>query len=552
MHLNIATTASPSSRLPVDIRRFPWFRRLAVDYAYNFDNLAPFFAGNPADPTAWSSAISRAQAHPRDRRAVAEILLKQQERRDAPEAAREAARRLADQRTVAVVTGQQAGLFGGPLFTLLKALTAIKLADRVSRDHGVPVVPIFWVESEDHDWAEVASCSVLDGDMEPRRITLGTPPGAGEGPVASVALDPSIYAAIDQLMATLPKTDFSDELSAKLLDAYRSGLGMSEAFGRWLGSVLGHLGLVVYDSSEAATKPLVGHLFAAELETPFATTMAATESGRALVERGYHSQVVPHPDNVALFRLEGLRQTIHLRDGRFVIGDQRQVDQDELRDEARHHPERFSPNVLLRPIVQDSLFPTVCYVAGPNELAYLAQLKPIYARFGVPTPLMYPRATLTLLDSAGARFLNKYQVSLEALQPDNEGALNQLLEAQLPASVEQALEEARSAVERSMTRLVEAVPAIDPTLEGAAKSSLGRMQHDLRTLHDKIIHAAKKRDETLRRQFTRARAQAFPGGHAQERSVGFVYFLNRYGPALVDRLLAEVPLDMGTHWVVTV
>ena len=552
MHLNTATSASSSSRLPVDIRRFPWFRRLAVDYAFDFDHLSSFFAGNPADPSAWRSAIARAQAHPRDRRAVADILLQQQERRGAPEPAREAARRLADQRTVAILTGQQAGLFGGPLFTLLKALTAIKLARQVTEDHGVPAVPIFWIESEDHDWAEVASCGVLDGELEPRKITLGTTPGAGDGPVASVALDPSIYAAIDQLMATLPKTEFSDELAARLAECYRSGLGMSEAFGTWLGSVLGHLGLVVYDSSEPATKPLVSHVFATELQTAVATTRAATASGEALVQQGYHAQVVPHPDNVALFQLDGVRQTIHLRNGQFVIGDSRQVARTALVDEARQHPQHFSPNVLLRPIVQDSLFPTVCYVAGPNELAYLAQLKPIYEHFGVPAPLMFPRATVTILDSAATRFLNRYEVALESLQPGNDAGLNQLLESQLPATVEQALDEANAAVDQAMRRLIEAVPAIDPTLEGAAKSSFGRMQHDLHTLHDKIIHAAKKRDETLRRQYARARAQAFPGGHAQERTVGFVYFLNRYGPALVDRLLEEVPLDLGRHWIVTV
>ena len=138
------------------------------------------------------------------------------------------------------------------------------------------------------------------------------------------------------------------------------------------------------------------------------------------------------------------------------------------------------------------------------------------------------------------------------MQPDDEAALNHLLESQLPASVEGALHDATQAVEASMTRLIEAVPSVDTTLEGAARSSLGRMQHDLRTLHEKIIHAQKRRDETLRRQYSRTRALAFPDGHPQERTVAFVYFLNRYGPALVDRLYADLPLDLGQHWVMTI
>jgi mycofactocin system glycosyltransferase len=138
------------------------------------------------------------------------------------------------------VTGQQAGLFGGPLYTLLKALTAVSVAERVTREHGVPAVPVFWIESEDHDWNEVAACAVLDSDFHRRTITLGTPPGAGEGPVSSVRLDPSVIAAVDGLRETLPPTEFTAATIEALSLAYRPGAGMSEAFGRWLEALLGH------------------------------------------------------------------------------------------------------------------------------------------------------------------------------------------------------------------------------------------------------------------------------------------------------------------------
>jgi bacillithiol biosynthesis cysteine-adding enzyme BshC len=550
VQLDPSISASSDLRLAVDVRRFPWVRRLAADYAHDFGRLAPFFAGDPAGPDAWADAIARTQAYPRDRQGLVAILRAQQERRNAPAEARASAERLADPKAVAVVTGQQAGLFGGPLYTLLKALTAISVAERVTREHGVPAVPIFWVESEDHDWDEVNACTVLDQDLHRRTITLGTPPGAGDEPVSSVRLDPSVFAAIAVLRDTLPPTEFTPAILDGLSQAYRPGAGMSEAFGKWLSSVLGRFGLVVHDSSEPAAKALVASVFTRELEQPRVTTTLAAEQGRALTSAGYHAQVVPHPDNVALFRLDGVRQTIHYREGTFVVGDT-VVAAPALVDESRSHPERFSPNVLLRPIVQDALFPTCCYVAGPNELAYLAQLRPIYAHFGVPQPLFVQRASVTLVDPAAAKFMTKYHVALETLQADSESALNHLLELQLPRSVEEAFEEVSREVEMGMAKLVEAVPAIDSTLAGAAQGALGRMQHDLTTLHGKIVHAAKRRDETLRRQFARVRAQAFPDGHPQERAVGFVYFLNRYGPALVDRLHDEVPLDMGTHWVLT-
>jgi uncharacterized protein YllA (UPF0747 family) len=167
-------------------------------------------------------------------------------------------------------------------------------------------------------------------------------------------------------------------------------------------------------------------------------------------------------------------------------------------------------------------------------------------------PLMYQRATSTLADSATLRFLAKYDLPLTALRAQDEAALNQLLESQLPPTVEQALTAVASLIEERMNAVAEAVPQIDPTLEGAAKSTLGKMQHEVHTLHNKVIQAAKRRDDTLRRQFQRAQALTFPQGHPQEREVGFVWFLNRYGPALVDRLMDELPLAMGHHWVIAI
>src|SRR5438046_7482034 len=166
-------------------------------------------------------------------------------------------------------------------------------------------------------------------------------------------------------------------------------------------------------------------------------------------------------------------------------------------------------------------------------------------------PRMFPRTTATLVDSGASRFLHKYDVPFEELRTPDESALNKLLESQLPATVEQSLRDAGAAVEHAMQRVMEALPQLDPTLVGAARTTLGKMEHELRSLHSKVIHAAKKRHEVLRRQFVRAQSQAFPAGHPQERALGVVYFLNKYGPALVDLLLDELPLDAGKHWIIT-
>jgi bacillithiol biosynthesis cysteine-adding enzyme BshC len=535
--LSIQSTAS--SRVPIEIRRFPWIRRLAGDYAFEYSRVADFFTGNPAEPSAWRDAIDRTQRYTRQHGAIADIASAQQQRRGAPAEALAAAARLRDPRTVAIVTGQQAGLFGGPLFTLLKALTALNLAEQAADDHGVPTVAVFWIDAEDHDWDEVKTCGVLNGDLDLSEVALPDLPGAGTGPVSRVRLDDSVSSTLDAIAALLPPTEFTPAVLDALRQAYQPGVGMADAFGRWLEAVLGRFGLIVFDSSDPAAKPLAASLFAREIERAGATSRLAAEAGSTLVSRGYHAQVTPQEDHAALFHIDGVRSSITVQDAPSWL------------DRVRTQPDAFSPNVLLRPLVQDTLFPTVAYVAGPNELAYLAQLRPVYAAFGLPMPLMYQRTTATILDANAMRVLTRHDLPLESLRARDDGVLNQLLEAQIPAAVTTSMDDAVRGVEERMDVLARAVAQLDATLEGAARSAAGRMQDDLKKLHAKIIQSIKRKDETLRRQFKHAQAQAFPGGHPQERALGFLYFLNKYGFALVDRLKADLPLDQGTHWVLT-
>ena len=543
--------AESTSRLAVDVRRLSWVRPLAGDYAFNFSNVASLYAGDPRSSDAWREVIERVQSQQRDRRVIADRLSAQQAQRGAPAEARNAAAKLADPRAVAIVTGQQAGAFGGPLFTILKAVTALQLARSTEATLGVPTTAIFWIDAEDHDWPEIASGTVLDANYQPRTVTLPPPEGAGELPVAALHLDERVANTLTELEDALPRTDFTEWVMQGVRHAYRPGIGMADAFARWLESVLGPYGLVVFDASDAEVKPPLSEVFVREISSAGRTSALAAEAGHILSDRGHAPQVVPQPDSVSLFHLDRQRRPVRRQGDRFVVGDQSYTAA-ELAEEAASRPHLFSPNVLLRPIVQDTLFPTACYVAGPSELAYLGQLRKVYDHFNLPMPLIHPRATATLVDSATARFLAKYDVPLGDLQQQDEAALNRLLQSQLPPTVESALTDAEDAIRRVMQRVVEVIPSVDPTLAGAAKTTLSKMEHEMRGLNGKMIQAAKKRHETLRRQFKRAQALAFPHGHPQERTLSVVFFLNLYGPALIDRLFQELPVDYGQHWVLTI
>ena len=557
--LPVMTTdsAAPDSAAhsALDIRTLPSTSRLARDYAFDFDRVAPFFAGSPTDASAWQDTIARVTAHGAhasgQRRALTAVLRGQQDRRGAPAAARDAASRLDLPGSVAVVTGQQAGLCGGPLYTLLKAVSALALAASAEAAYGVPVVPVFWVDAEDHDWAEVSACSVLGAEDTVVSVTATGPSGAGIRSVGSLVLDSSIVGTLAALEQALPSTPFTAGLLADLRTAYHPGTGFARACATWIETVLGPRGLVVFESDDPDAKPMVAGLFAAELTSAPRTSQLAAEAGQALEALGYHAQVQPAADATALFTLGESRTAIKVNGTECQAGASAPVERDAFVARIRQTPAAVGPNVLLRPLVQDTLFPTVCYVAGPGELAYLAQLKTVYAAHGLPMPLVHTRTSGTFIDSNAARFLARNSLTFDMLQAQDERALNDLLAAQMPEAVDEASQAATQAITASLDTLATAVVAIDATLEGAVRSASGRMQDDLKKLQGKILQAAKKKDDTLRRQFRHAQVQAFPAGTPQERLIGFVTFLNRVGPGLVDRILAEMPPAAGQHWIAT-
>jgi bacillithiol biosynthesis cysteine-adding enzyme BshC len=551
MSLSSAPATSGVVRDAIDVRRLPWIRPLVGAYATDFASVAPLFAGNPADPAAWQQTIARVQRAPRDRQALVALLRRQLDARAAPAEARAAVDTLADPASVAVVTGQQAGLFGGPLYTLLKAVTAIQLARRIAEEHGTPAVPVFWVDEEDHDWDEIRSAQLLDAEQGPRLVTLADLPGARERTISSLVLDDGINDALAELEQLLTGCASGADVLAQLRQHYRPGIGMSTAFAGWIESLLGRHGLVVFQSADPAAKPLVGDLFVRELEHPGRTTALARQAAEDMRRMGHEPQVEPGDDSVALFYVdEHGRHSVKHRGGEFVVGDQTRPPQ-ALLEMARTSPERFSPNVLLRPIVQDRLFPNVCYVGGPSELAYQAQLKRVYQEFGVELPLLYSRGSATLLESSSVRFLDRHHLPLEALQGQDDLALNKLLESQLPPSIERALEESTRDIATRADAMKKEVAALDPTLAGAVDTTADHMRQALDTLRHKIIHAAKRKDETLRRQFLRTRNLGFPGGHPQERCLNVTFALSRYGVTVCDRLLESMPLDTSKHYVLT-
>jgi len=537
----------PHERVPLAALRD--FSTLFVTYATEYEPLAAFYAGDYRDPAVRRERAVRAAAHPRDRATLVAVLQEQHERWGLDAATQKHIEALRDPESVALVTGQQVGLLGGPLFTLYKALTVGKLARELANELDRPVVPVFWLAGEDHDYEEVASVTVLQG-TEPVTLRLERPDPDYAGPVGRLPLPETIRTLLDELADLLPPTEFQEPLLALLQETYRPGVSLQDAFARLLKRLVPEeVGLVLIDPDDARLKALARPLFEREL-TDWETAHVRLEAVSRELAARYHVQVQTRPLN--LFLLEDHRR-IPLDaepDGFHLRGEGRVLSQTEALQLLQEAPERFSPNALLRPLYQDWLLPTLAYVAGPAEVAYWAQLKPLYEWVGLPMPLVYPRALMLLVEPRIARWLERYQLRPEALQEEPDRLFHRLVKEQLDGELEAAFEEARQQLRALGVRLRPLVERVDPSLGPATEAWATGLEHELDRFWARVLKAGKRREETLRHQLMRARNSLFPNGVLQERVLSPVYFLNKYGPELPRRLQQVLSTDTSALQVV--
>ena len=537
---------APARTVPFE--RLSGFPALFQRYAAGDPAALRFFAHDFRDPAALAEAAATAAAHERDRDALADVLA-EQNAGWGNDAALPNVERLRHPEAVAVVTGQQLGLFGGPLYTVYKAVTALQLAARLEQEAGRPVIPVFWLAGEDHDYDEVRATAVLSGN-EPVRIAL--PESDARTPVGRRTLGDAIAAAADEAEAALRPTEFTPELMAALRDAWQPGRAWRDAFARWMAWLFRGTGLVLCTSDDARLKRLAAPAFKQEVEGYAETHRRLEAVGEALGAAGFHQQVTPLPVNLFLLEPEG-RFTLDPEpggDGFTLRGLDRRFSRADLLDLLEQAPERFSPNVVLRPVVEGHLFPTVAYVAGPGEASYYAQLGPVYEAFGVPMPVVYPRASVTLVEGKVQKVLDRYGLTAADLDGDLEGLHRRLVLAEAEHDVEAAFGDAARQLHEAVNGLKPVAQAADPTLAKSAEATRAALQHELDALKQKVVRAEKRSHDQVRAQLEKAQAGLFPTGRPQERVLSPLYVLNKYGLDLVPRLVAGLPTDTTAHQIV--
>ena len=521
---------------------------LFLDYLSGREGARSLLGAGGFDLDAIAEAAERTVRLPRPMAATAEALARQQEGRGAKRAA-ERARALAQPGATAVVTGQQAGLFGGPLFVLWKALGTIRVARLLEEKRGRAVVPVFWVASDDHDFAEIRSTSLIDAGGTIRTLRYAPRHEPGGEPAWAIVLDDTIDALVEELGHALPPAFGRDETMAVVAESYRPGVTLSGAFARLVSRILPEL--VVLDPADAALKQIMAPVLARELREGSPTSRLALDAGRALLAAGYHQQVPVRPGFLNLFAVvEGQRRALALSNGVVEVrGTRERWPVEEALRRLEEDPGPWSPGALLRPLAQDALLPTAAYVGGPAEIAYHAQIAPSYTYFGIPRPALLPRPSLTLVEPPQARALDAERLGLGDLVSDPEALVSRWAREAYP-DVEAAFARARDAIEREMTSVETALGAHDPTLRAATASARGRALHQVEGLHEKALRALKKRDQGRAERLRRTRDGLLPGGSLQERGLGLVGALGRHGTPLLSDLEALLDPFARGHQVV--
>ncbi len=505
--------------------------------------MAAFFTGGHGDPASYlEKAREVDRRFPGSARGRAASLLHPA---TGPAALR--LRRMVEEGGYFVTTGQQPGLFTGPLYSLYKALTAIRLAGALEPLLGRPVLALFWIASEDHDWGEAAHTHLLDVRNDLRTLRLPAPGGALRRPLHRIRLGESIREALDSFLSFLPESDFAPPFRELLREGYPPGRTLPEGFHTVLAGVLRDLPILFVDAANPELKAASLPVLFREMEEArrHERLLAGTVSRLAMA--GYDAPVSVLKGGVNLF-FEGEegRERLYQEGKGFRL--QRSgvhLQHEELRSRAEDDPTLLSPNVLLRPVVESSLLPTVAYVGGPGEVSYLAQLKELFQAHGLCMPIVHPRNSATLVEAKIRKVLDKSGLTLESLERPHHELASDIARGELPQEVRRALGELRAAIGKGGEALSRAAQEIDTTLRGPITRACNTSFAALDDAERKILQALKRENEITLMQVEKAQRHLFPLGKPQERIINMFYYLIRYGPEIIPAILNEfhVALD---------
>lgn len=513
----------------------PHTTALAADTFYRPDKTAAFYRHPLRDLESFRAAAAEIRFSDDQRAALVAALRRQNG--DSP-----ALQRLAQPGTLAVATGQQVGLFSGPAYTVFKALHAARLAEWLTAN-DIPAVPVFWVATEDHDFAEVNHVWVFDAAHRPVKLEMRR--SASAQPVGTVTL---ASPPVNELRMALHGMPFGDEVADLVEECYRGGSTMGGAFGEVLRTLLARFDIPELDPMLPEFRTLAAPTLRAAVESHADLTRLLLARNQELTAAGYHSQVHVEEQTSLVFLLENGKRLGLRRRGSEFGQNGRHFSTEELIDRAPS----LSPNALLRPVVQDSILPTVACIMGAAEAAYMAQSEVLYRTILGRMPVVVPRTGFTILDQHSDKLMGRYRISL----PDfyhGEDVLRERIAARLvPPALNAALGETAKTVGQAIERLRRDLSAFDPTLARALDTSKRKIEHQLSKIERKAGREAMRRNDRATADAASLYGLIFPERHLQERLYSILPFLAKHGFDLVDHIYEAIELDCPDHRMMVV
>jgi bacillithiol biosynthesis cysteine-adding enzyme BshC len=521
----------------------PRTTRLYSSYLYDFPKLADFFF----HPPSIESVLQASRQVPLDlahRARVSDILRAQNLTFGADSSVQASLDQFAAG-AAAVVSGQQVGLFSGPSYTIYKVLSALRLAEELRRQ-GTAAVAIFWLATEDHDFAEINHC-YWPGRPDSERLEV---PGDGSGKrrVGELQLGDGVSVLVERAASTLQGPAARD-IAAALQSAYQPAETYGSAFGKLLARIFAGTGLILVDPLAPELHALAAPLYRTALEQHTELGRDLLVRSQELVKRGFHAQVKVTERSTLLFvSAEGERLPLRARNGDFALG-RRTLSLQELAETLARTPETFSANVLLRPIVQDLLLSTAAYIAGPAEIAYLAQASVAYQRLLGRMPVIVPRASFTLVEPHTAGLLRKYNLKFTDLFRGRGRVRLQMEAALIPRGLARRFDEGEKALRKTLKGLRAPIAKLDRTLTGALETAERKMLYQFSRVQEKAGRALSFRSSVLDAHENEIFGLLYPHGELQERSLCFLPFLAGHGLELLGELSGRITPGGTQHQV---
>lgn len=541
--------------MEISLTALPDQSKLYTDYLEDFEKVRKYFGVDFSNDEELRNyfALALANFAPK-RKKLVEVLRSQNSRLNSSPGYDALLELLSKDNSLAVVTGQQVGLFCGPLYTLFKTISAIKLASELKeRFSEFEFVPVFWLEGDDHDLAESNHIHLLNGASDVVRVEAILTNAEEENlhPLSEIKFDASIEQVFQQVDALLTASEFKPALMEMLTGYYKEGETYSTAFAKTMTKLLGKNSILLLDPYDADVKKILKPIFEREFQSYPRTSEEVIKQSAELEEK-YHLQVKPRVINIFYIE-DGIRRGLEpIGSGISLRGTKRKLMPEQVRMILETKAESFSPNVVLRPVCQDFLLPTAAYVAGPGEVAYFAQLKGVYQHFGVEMPPLFPRATATIVERRIEKVMEKYQLDFSDAFGDFEQVMKKALTAANPENIPGEFEKTAADVKKSIERLEPLIARVDPTLKGTMDSTVSRIVYLLQHFEEKTTTAYRRKNEQVLQQTKKFQHSIYPNRELQERVLNFTYFYNKYGEEFIELLFRELPAYAKTHRVITI